>query len=272
MTLSKLKVKEMREKLEEQGWDKNQLADLKRPQLLNILKTEGKMPKTDKNQIQYSVPESNDNQDIANVDRTQKILNMFDDDEMDNEHPRVDGLRRVAELILGTIIEEGCDLLQAPCPENGMRASVKAWVVFATKDGNLRYEALAESSPQNTFEEFSTYPVSMADTRAKGRCFRNALKLKKVVSAEELGAEKNLKARAENLTIDEQQMHIISRALDKRDVSLIKLLEDMEIGYKKNENGFAELKSLLYTDAQRILARLSEYNSDNPPPQKIRKD
>jgi len=122
--------------------------------------------------------------DRCDKEWTQYVLGKFLDDELDGENPRVDGLRRVAQDVIGTIVEEGCDLVACPTVENGMRACVKAWVVF---ENGQRFEALADASPVNiTGEEYVIYLTAMADTRAKGRCLRNALGLKRVVAAEEV--------------------------------------------------------------------------------------
>ena len=49
----------------------------------------------------------------------QYVLGQFADDELEEQNPRVEGLRRVAELLLGEIVEEECDLVQAPTRPTG---------------------------------------------------------------------------------------------------------------------------------------------------------
>jgi hypothetical protein len=44
-------------------------------------------------------------------------------------------------------------------------------------------------NPQNCPEEYLKYAVSTCETRARGRCFRVALKLRKTLAAEEVGGE-----------------------------------------------------------------------------------
>ena len=118
---------------------------------------------------------------------TQFVLGKFLDDEVEGKNPRVEGLRRVAGELVGEIIEEGCDLVAAPTEENRFRACVKAWGVFLTKDGlQKRFEALADAHSGNCSDDYMTYLVAMADTRAKGRMYRIALGLRRVVAAEEV--------------------------------------------------------------------------------------
>src|SRR5690606_24178610 len=82
------------------------------------------------------------------------VLGHFFPDEMENGNPRVEGLRRVASQLVGPITEEGCDLVSSPSEANGHRACAKAWVVFDTTMGNVRYESLADAGPDNTPGEF----------------------------------------------------------------------------------------------------------------------
>jgi len=101
---------------------------------------------------------------------TQYVLGKFLPDEVDGQNPRVEGLRRVSSELVGELVEEGCDLVSAPCEANGYRACVKAWAIFLTNGGKeKRFEALADAHPDNCIDDYVTYLVAMADTRAKGR-------------------------------------------------------------------------------------------------------
>lgn len=329
MVLSRLKVDEMRKMLADIGFDKDNVYKLKRPQLLQLLKNNKSNKRNNNDEIEIVENDNcnnpttidkngsvkcNCNLSINNdsvmptkvaepekiaiddkstliLDRTQRILNMFHDDELDNGNPKVEGLRRVAEEVVGDIREEGCDLIQAPSPENGMMACAKAWIVFrqeslanqVSTDGRggvdsiiskpilRRYEALADAHPGNVTDDFSGYLVAVADTRAKGRCFRNALKLKRVVAAEEIGRPKSSDLDNTNIKIDGQQIILIERLADRKNISITKLLTDMEIAFDgaSNNSSIANLKSLSYQDALRLMARLNEYNQDNPAPNKL---
>lgn len=200
---------------------------------------------------------------------TQYVLGRFLDDELDGENPRVDGLRRVAQDLIGTIEEEGCDLVACPTVENGMRACVKAWVVF---NNGQRFEALADASPCNiTGDEYVIYLTAMADTRAKGRCLRNALGLKRVVAAEEvssrvsLGVDGNLEGAIHTGQI--AAMHLVAGRIK---VSIPKLIEDMKIECKSLDSGSPDLKSLKHEEAVSILQKLQELSVSGEIPETIR--
>jgi len=197
---------------------------------------------------------------------TQYVLGQFLEDEVDGTNPRVEGLRRVAGKLVGELVEEGCDLEAVPTQDNNFRACTKAWGVFITPNGlTKRFEALADASSDNCVEDFATYLVAMADTRAKGRMFRNALHLRRVVSAEEVS---KTVATAKDIQsggpIHEGQISMIRLIAGRLGVSIIKLLDSMAIPYKLDDNsGDVNLKTLQYTDAVLAAKRLSELrNSD----------
>ena len=182
---------------------------------------------------------------------TKYVLSQFQDDELEGENPRVEGLRRVADKLLNGILEEGCDLITSPSSDNGFRACAKAWVVFGN---GQRFESLADASPENCSQDFCMYPVAMADTRAKGRVYRAALMLKKVIAAEEKCGE---------IMLLNNQQHIHSAQ-----ITAIRLLSDglklnpMDIAKEFCKKDFKDIKSLSYTEAQEVLKELNKRRNE----------
>lgn len=193
---------------------------------------------------------------------TQFVLGKFLDDEVDGKNPRVEGLRRVAGELVGELIEEGCDLVAAPTEENKFRACVKAWGVFLRPDGvsTKRFEALADAHSENCFEDYATYLVAMADTRAKGRMFRNALHLRRVVAAEEISKTVGTAADIQKGgAIHTSQISMIRLMSDRNHIKIIEILEDLCIEYKLNEStGDVNLQSLSYEDALAVSKKMRE--------------
>lgn len=284
---TRLKKNELKEMLLQMGHNPDDINGMKRPALLELFTSEDlgqsaeaalgdvaveedKTTPADPEQRFLSNDESvSEVPDRCDKEWTQYVLGRFLDDELDGENPRVDGLRRVAQELVGTITEEGCDLVACPTVENGMRACVKAWVVF--KNGQ-RFEALADASPVNiTGEEYVIYLTAMADTRAKGRCLRNALGLKRVVAAEEvsnrvgLGVDGNSDAAIHTGQIT--AMHLVANRIK---VSIPKLLEDMKIECVSLENGSPNLKSLKHEEAVSILQKLQELSACGEIPEEIK--
>lgn len=197
---------------------------------------------------------------------TQYALSLFQDDEMDGEHPRLEGLRRIAELLLGEVLEEKCELISAPTMENNERACAKCTLIFA--DGKI-FEALADACPSNCQKEFAMYPVAMADTRAKGRAYRTALRLKRIVAAEEIGVsteeEKDINRNAAT-----GQLTAIRLLSDRLGVSIKKLLNDLEISCEGKDN-IPDIKLLKYSEALIVLNRLNNIRTEGIVQEKLKK-
>ena len=183
---------------------------------------------------------------------TQYVLGKFLEDEVDGQNPRVEGLRRVAGELVGELIEEGCDLLAAPTEDNRFRACAKAWGVFLTPEGReKRFEALADAHSENCFEDYATYLVAMADTRAKGRMYRNALCLRRVVAAEEVSKTVATAADIQKGgPIHTSQISMIRLISDRHGFKISGVLDRLGIEYELNDQtGDVNLQSLSYEDA-----------------------
>lgn len=272
---------ELKETLLSLGYTNDQLSDdsgkcLKRPELLNKLNAheQGERGlevladvKEEDNDLGVVVVQDEDDGDtgiLIDVEEnncpltpsdpgwTQFVLGKFLEDEVDGKNPRVEGLRRVAGELVGELIEEGCDLIAPPTEENRFRACVKAWGVFITPDGiQKRFEALADAHSDNCFEDYATYLVAMADTRAKGRMYRNALCLKRVVAAEEvsktMGAAIDVQKGG---AIHTSQISMIRMISDRHNFVISEVLDNLGIKYDMNEStGDVNLQSLTYEDA-----------------------
>ncbi len=196
---------------------------------------------------------------------TQYVLGKFLEDEVDGQNPRVEGLRRVAGELVGELIEEGCDLIAAPTEDNRFRACVKAWGIFLTETGRTRrFEALADAHSENCFEDYATYLVAMADTRAKGRMFRNALCLKRVVAAEEVSKTMATAADVQQGgAIHTGQITLIRMMSDHNHIDIAGVLDSLAVTYKISEQtGEINLKSLSYEDAFATVKRMREIKEE----------
>lgn len=196
---------------------------------------------------------------------TQYVIGKFMDDEIDGKNPRVEGLRRVANQLVGELIEEGCDLVASPTEENRFRACAKAWGVFLTPDGiQKRFEALADAHSENCFEDYATYLVAMADTRAKGRMFRNALCLRRVVSAEEVSKTMAMSTDIQQGgPIHVGQISMIRLIAQRHNFDIQKILDDLAIQYEVNDRtGDVNLQKLSYEDALSTAKKMREMREE----------
>ncbi len=214
----------------------------------------------------YSLPSEDESEvpDTPTVNDegwTQYVIGQLQDDEVDGQNPRVEGLRRIAGKLVGELIEEGCDLISPPTQENNFRACTKAWGVFLTPAGRTkRFEALADAHSDNCLEDYATYLVAMADTRAKGRMYRNALHLRRVVAAEEV-------SKTMAMAVDVQkggsahsvQISLIRMLADRNGFRIPEILEKLEISHELNEKtGDVNLKELSYEDAITVSKNMRE--------------
>lgn len=110
-------------------------------------------------------------------------MSLFHPSELVDGHPLVAGLRRVSELILGTIVFSGpTQVFPVQREDHHGRATVVFTVEFAN---GVRYSEVADSWEGNTDDMFCAFAVAIASTRAEARALRKALKIKGV-AAEEL--------------------------------------------------------------------------------------
>lgn len=202
----------------------------------------------------------------SDPDWTQYVLGKFLPDEVDGKNPRVEGLRRVAGELVGELIEEGCDLVASPCEDNRFRACVKAWGVFLTSDGRTkRFEALADAHGENCQEDYATYLVAMADTRAKGRVFRNALGLRRVVAAEEVSKTVALASDVQpGGAIHTGQISLIRLMADRNGLNLVEVLDGLCIKHELDDRtADVNLKKVTYEEALSIVKCMRQKIEEN---------
>jgi len=203
----------------------------------------------------------------SDPDWTQFVLGHFQDDEQDEGNPRVEGLRRVAEALIGPIVHEDCELIQAPSHENGMTACAKASITFfdVSLNREVTYSALADANDGNIFAkgetDFTVYLTAMADTRAKGRAFRAALKLRRVVAAEEVGRGINLIAQDTSSISSGAQIAFATMLSGRMGVNLTEIVDTLEFKHEK-KNGVVQLATLSHDDMLALLKKLNELNAE----------
>jgi hypothetical protein len=136
-----------------------------------------KQEEQDQNIPEYGTPEWN-----------KYVMEHFRPDELIDGNPICAGLRRVAGLLLGEIVESGPDQVFPATDGNGPgRATVIYQVVVNwMNSGSVRvFKEVADVWHGNTDDLFCAHPVATASTRAEGRALRKALGIR-CLAAEEL--------------------------------------------------------------------------------------
>lgn len=266
--ISGLKIKELRIMLDEENKGEDSLILLDRvketEEDIGVVKTPNKTTEV-KLEVSSSDKEIN-NTALALSDPpcptdsgwVQYVLSLFLDDELDNSNPRMEALRRVSELLIGEIVEERSELISAPTQENGDRACSKASIVF--NNGQI-FEGLADACPSNCQKEYAMFPVAMSETRAKGRAYRAALRLRRVVAAEEVGVSSDEEIENPNKLINTGQITTIRLLCERLGISIQKLLLDLEITCETKDN-VANLSKLRYGEGLIVLNRLNNIRQE----------
>lgn len=189
------------------------------------------------------------------------VLSLFTEDELIHNNPTVDGLRRVAEDVLGPIISSETEVLQIPHKDNDRRATVKVSLSIEYGERDIRtVDGVASVYWGNTDSPFRNYPVSTAETRAEGRALRRALRLRKILAAEEMGEVvdhdySETDAREQGM-ITPQQIKFLGLMSQRLDINIQKFVNK----FYSEVNSITEIS---HADSLTLQKKLSEYQQDD---------
>lgn len=216
--------------------------------------------KSDNVEIKESVkPSTND------IEWTDYVLGLLTDDEKISGNPTTDGLRRVFEIALDCAITQATsDVVQSPDPSNEKRATVVHTISYILKNSHsdnedLKYRTVSGAADVywgNCDKVYRNHPVAVAETRAEGRALRRALKLRKVVAAEELteNTEDHPDANSVN-KITNNQINFIDVISQRLNINVSTLLQKNILNYKN-------IYDLMHNDAVDIIRLLSRYQQN----------
>ncbi len=190
------------------------------------------------------------------------VLGLLSDDEKIDGNPTVDGLRRVFEIALECVLVSSTStVVQSPDPNNEKRATVVHSITYGFKKPLYDNEALniitvdgsADVYWGNCDKTYRNHPVAVAETRAEGRALRRALKLRKVVAAEELASSVEDDIDNNSVTkISSNQINFIDTISKRLNINVIKLLAIMDLSVDN-------IHSISHDDAVKIIRELSKY-------------
>jgi hypothetical protein len=200
------------------------------------------------------------------------VLAQFKPEELDNGYPKIIGLRRVAQKLIGPIISSLPTLLNTVVDERNPsgRTSCIYEITFAphdTIDFSIKYGAAASAWIGNTDDDFAAFTEAIAEVRAESRALRKALNLN-IVSQEET-TTKNVKEIVQALqtreveksgdwqeddSISVSQELMIKKTTERLGVDLGKLLTKENLG---------ELNELTKKQAIRLIDLLNQYQNSS---------
>ena len=218
--------------------------------------------------------ESNIDPDAPDYNSTEwsdYVMTKFDKSELIDGNPICAGLRRVAELMLGTIIESGPEqVFPSTDPSKPGRATVLYKVVFDWMNtGYIKtYKEVADVWHGNTDDLFCAHPVATASTRAEGRALRKALKIR-ALAAEEL-AKKDIVGIVQATTADwnpedtisNQQVTFINNKCKQLDIDVRKFVN-------MGSSQYESINDVTRNTAQKMLRQLNDYQQKGSIPEQI---
>jgi len=291
MTYNKLSIKELKEILEEyncaipSGAKKKDLVELVEAVMA---KDEDfvTMQITNEEEI-FDAPEEESQEETVtiqeNVGQTENRPSMFSDEwnefvmahfhrnELIDGNPICAGLRRVAEYLLGDIVESGPEQVFPATDGSGPdRATVVFKVVFDwMNSGQHRvFKEVADVWHGNTDDLFCAHPVATASTRAEGRALRKALKLR-CLAAEELAKKDIVSIVQESVkktptsgeyqagtNISSQQIQFIDNKCSTLDIDAFAFIN-------MGNSSFASVNEVTKDSAKKMIKVLNNYQNNS---------
>lgn len=162
---------------------------------------------------------------------TDHVLGLLSDDEKISDNPTTDGLRRIFEIALNcTVIQSVSSVVQNPEPNNEKRATVVHTLSYSLNDKPELVKTISGAADVywgNCDKIYRNHPVAVAETRAEGRALRRALKLRKVVAAEEIAKEIEDNPDGDSVyKVSANQLNFMDVLAKRLDVNMAKILED----------------------------------------------
>jgi hypothetical protein len=196
---------------------------------------------------------------------TDHVLSLLSDDEKISGNPTTDGLRRIFEKALNCrVLASVSDVVQTPEPNNEKRATVVHSITYLLNEGardqsdlnTVTINGAADVFWGNCDKVYRNYPVAVAETRAEGRALRRALKLRKVVAAEELA--KDIEDHPDENSVSKitnNQINFIDVLAKRLNMNVSKLLESNALESKN-------IYSLSHDNAVAVIRLLSQYQQN----------
>jgi hypothetical protein len=192
------------------------------------------------------------------------VLGLLSDDEKIDGNPTTDGLRRIFEKAMNcTVTHISTDVVQAPSPENEKRATVVYRIDYVLNDlstpEEIKHRSVTGAADVywgNCDKVYRNHPVAVAETRAEGRALRRALRLRKVVAAEELANSIDDNPDHESVNkISSNQISFIDSISQRLNINVKSLLASLDIS---SDNIYA----MTHNDAVNVIRSLSTHQQN----------
>lgn len=199
---------------------------------------------------------------IHDIEWTDYVLSLLSDDEKIKGNPTTDGLRRIFEKTLNcSVVAAETNIVQTPEPNNEKRATAIHTLSYILNDKteinkNRKVSGAADVYWGNCDKIYRNHPTAVAETRAEGRALRRALRLRKVVAAEEIA--ENIDDHPDQNSVNKitnNQINFIDVIAQRLNINVSKLLENNGLDHKNIYN-------ISHEDAVAIIRNLSRFQQD----------
>lgn len=224
-----------------------------------------KSKKTDQQQEEVVDIKEKIRPSTSDITWTDYVLGLLSDDEKIKGNPTTDGLRRIFELALNCkMIASKSQVVQSPSPDNEKRATVVHSVCYLLNPegsdndhlNTVSIDGAADVYWGNCDKIYRNHPVAVAETRAEGRALRRALKLRKVVAAEEMAEEMEDHPDQNSVSkISNNQINFIDVMSKRLNINVVELLRINNIKYDN-------IYDMHHEEAVSIIRVLSKYQQD----------
>lgn len=215
------------------------------------------------------IPEDKRKPTIGDPKWTDYILSLLTEKEYvtikDKKIPRMDGLRRVCNLVLGRVYSSESYVVGSPDQNNNFTATVQHTIKIKQSDGydDLVITGVADASREYLQHPFNQYVVANASTKAMARAYRSALELQ-VLVADELNSVNDLNSDDEDGQPIESAQKAAIRSLCKR------LSIDVDLFINSGAFSYKSLDQIPRGTARQMVGILNGYQSN--PDKKIPED
>lgn len=198
------------------------------------------------------------------------VMRQFRDDELENGHPFRDGLMRVTEKLIGPVIRREIVNFEGANESNRGSATVHVKLTIAVsnerhplyerseKFGDMLIEdGIAEVNSRNTPHPFFQHPAATASSKAEAQALRKALRLRKVVAADEITPE-DIQIDSDiympDLPIVAEQITVLDLLCKRTNISVLEFINS-------GQSKFVFVEQIPSSKAQNMIKYLNEIQS-----------
>lgn len=153
----------------------------------------------EKEEYKETTPQATTLPAYLSLDWHNHVMSQFTDDELfkgkkeGDVMPRIFGLRRLVNTLIGEIVDNSVKVIASPCVDNQYTAVIESHITIRLNEEEdsfggykqKRYSDVADCSSHNTSHPYNLHLTSTAASKAESRNLRKILGLRGIISAEE---------------------------------------------------------------------------------------